>query len=142
MKIKQLSFYLGAIILVIILFSFTTSYGEANLKTASKIEGNYKMQSSIPNCGDSLQLIIQQSGIYINAAIAPLDKKSNEKSKNTIFDLSGKWQGQKLSLSGNSHTCKSVTAIAAGVENKEIIGKITISSSTSDFRAAKLEDSE
>ena len=76
------------------MFSVTTSYGEANLKTASKIEGNYKMQSSISNCGNNLQLIVQQSGIYINAAIAPLDEKlkdekSNEKSKNVIFDLSG-----------------------------------------------------
>ncbi len=143
MKIKQLSFYIVAIIFVLILFSLTTSYGETNLKTANKIEGNYKMQSIIPNCGDNLQLIIEQSGIYINAAIAPLGKNSNDKPKNTVFDLSGKWQGQKLSLLGNSNTCKSLIEIMAGVENQQIIGKITISNgtisnSTSDFSAAKL----
>ncbi len=142
MKIKQLSFYIVAITLVSILFLLTTSYGESNLKTASKIEGNYKMQSIVLNCGDNLQLIMQQSGIYINAAIAPLSEKSNEKSKNTIFDLSGKWQGGKLSLLGNSYTCKSLTEIKAEVKDQEIIGKITISNSTSDFSAAKLAVSE
>lgn len=134
-KINHLSLYLVAISFVIILFTFATSYGEANLKTATKIEGIYKIESSFPNCGENLQLIVQQSGIYVNAAIAPL----GDNFKGSVSELSGKWQGQKLLLSGNSNTCKSLTAINARVEGEQIMGQVVISNDTLDFTATKIE---
>jgi hypothetical protein len=135
--IKHLLFYLGAISSVMILFTIATSYGEANLKSATKIEGIYMIETSIPNCGDNnLQLIVQQSGIYINAAIAPLGEKSKG------LELSGKWQGQNLVLAGNSKVCNALTSINALVESKKIIGKITISNNTSDFTATQVDTPE
>jgi hypothetical protein len=135
-NLQHLTLYLGAISFVVILFTFITSYGEANLKTVSKIEGTYLIDSSIPNC-QNIQLAIQQSGIYLNAAIAPIGENTKG------AELSGKWQGQNLLLSGNSSLCKSPIAIAATVKTKDktkqIIGKITISNDILDFTATQLE---
>jgi hypothetical protein len=137
-NLQHLTLYLGAISFAVILFTFITSYGEENLKTVSKIEGTYSIDSSIPNC-QNIQLAIQQSGIYLNAAIAPLGENTKG------AELSGKWQGQNLLLSGNSSVCKSPIAIAATLKNKnkdkakQIIGKITISNDVLDFTATQLE---
>lgn len=136
--LHHLGLYIVAVSFVVVLFTFATSYGEANLKTASKIEGIYKIESSIPNCGENLQLVVQQSGIYVNAAIAPLEEISDRKSK-SVSELSGKWQNQKLTLSGNSNVCKTPTAIDGRLEGEQIMGQIVSSNNTSDFRATKID---
>jgi hypothetical protein len=149
-NLQHLTLYLSAISFVVILFTLVTSYGEANLKTVSKIAGTYSIDSSIPNC-QNIQLAIQQSGTYINAAIAPLGAKSEG------AELSGKWQGQNLLLSGNSKICN-VIAIAATIKTKDevktkdeaktndkaqqIIGKITTSNHVLDFTATLIETTE
>jgi hypothetical protein len=143
---KHLSFYLFAISFVIILFTLVTSYGENNLKAATKIDGTYKIETNFKsefNCPSiPLQLIVQQSGIYLNAALIPIELKSEAKPKVQISELSGKFQQNQLSLSGKSQICKSDLLIEAQISNKNLIGKIVSKGITTNFTATQIEPSE
>ncbi len=71
-NLKSLAFYAGSIGLVVALFSFTTAYGEANLKAPNKLEGRYRIAAqSLPGClkTDNLILTIQQSGVYLSGSL-------------------------------------------------------------------------
>lgn len=103
---KSLAFYAGAIILVVGLFGLVTTYGEANLKTAQSVEGDYRLKLPLTKgCsgGESAVLSIQQSGIYVAAALVNPDLKRSQTSFRAMT-LSGQWQNQQLSLAGKVPT--------------------------------------
>jgi len=133
---NHLTFYIGAIAIAIGTFAFTTSYGESNLKAPKDISGIYKLESSnLPDClnGQSLQLVIQQSGGFINAALIPVGDRTK------IYRLSGRWQSPNLTLSGHgSHfpTCKtSLIDITAQIESKILKGNINVATNSAKFAA-------
>lgn len=99
---KSLAFYGGTIAFVIGLFGVVTSYGEANLKTAQSIGGEYELNLPVSapcGGGKSVLLSVQQSGIYVAAALtnpALMPRLSGFRS----MTLSGQWQNQRLILAG------------------------------------------
>ncbi|WP_353931645.1 hypothetical protein WJM97_03400 [Okeanomitos corallinicola TIOX110] len=94
-----------AIASALVLFKTVTAYGENHLRATSLIHTRYHLQinQNLPNCQKTNKLIlkIQQSGIYINAALLPI--KTNAATK-TPLNLTGKFKDQKLTLSGNINT--------------------------------------
>ncbi len=99
---KSLVFYGGAIAFVVGLFGVVTAYGEANLKAAQSIGGEYQISLPVSapcGGGKSVLLSVQQSGIYVAAALTnPALMRSPSVSKS--MTLSGQWQNQRLSLTG------------------------------------------
>jgi hypothetical protein len=104
-SVKSLAFYGLSLGFVVTLFGVVTTYGEANLKASPPITGDYSFRlppSAGCSSGKQVNLFIQQSGIYISAAllnvqdpIPPKEKLSakamtlNGQSKNRQFTLEG-----------------------------------------------------
>jgi hypothetical protein len=102
LQIKSLAFYGGTLAFVVGLFSVVTAYGEVNLKTAQSIEGDYLLKLPlIEGCKgeEPVMLSIQQSGIYVAAALVNPDLNSN-KMVSKPMTLSGQWQNRQINLSG------------------------------------------
>lgn len=99
---KSFVFYGGTIAFVVGLFGFVTTYGEANLKTSQSIGGEYQLNLPVSApCGDgkSVLLLVQQSGIYVAAALTnPVLMRSPSGFRS--MTLSGQWQNQRLNLTG------------------------------------------
>lgn len=152
---KTAIFYISTIVLVLILFKIITAYGESNLKASPSIRGSYQLeikpQANCSNPGKVL-LVIEQSGIYLNATLLP-----NESSKAVVeypkfFPLSGKLQQQQLKLVGtiaNLNICSysptgtaSSTAknpatnvqIQAELVGRDLQGKITLNSQSQSLK--------
>jgi len=134
-NLKSLAFYGAAIASVVTLFSVVTSYGNANLKAPPAVDGHYRLNAkNLPGClqTEELELIIQQSGEYLNAALLPersLDKKAIPRK----LLLAGKLQNQQLSLSGpipQLISCgkKSSVKITGQMQEKNLAGTITLNS--------------
>ncbi|HLO83556.1 MAG TPA: hypothetical protein VK203_00905 [Nostocaceae cyanobacterium] len=98
---KSLAFYGVAISSVLILFKTATFWGEKKLQAPALIHNIYQVNLSknLPNCEqiNTLQLNIQQSGIYLNAALVPIHPQRNF---NQQLNLNGMINNQNLSLSG------------------------------------------
>ncbi|MBW4615181.1 MAG: hypothetical protein KME21_18290 [Desmonostoc vinosum HA7617-LM4] len=98
---KSLTFYGVAIGSVLLLFKAVTAYGENHLQASPMISDRYRLTliEKLPNCekSDKLMLNIQQSGIYLNASLLPLNTNA-ENEKN--LTLTGIFKNQQLSLSG------------------------------------------
>jgi hypothetical protein len=69
---KLVLFYAGTIAAVVVLFSAVTQYGEANLRAAPKIQGQYRITQSTQTCLVGRALLIEQSGVYVNAILQPV----------------------------------------------------------------------
>jgi hypothetical protein len=99
---KTLAFYGGAIAFVVGLFGVVTTYGEANLKTAQSVGGDYRLNLPVSEpCGGGkpVLLSVQQSGVYVAAALTnPALARSPSISKS--MTLSGQWKNQRLGLTG------------------------------------------
>jgi len=95
-------FYGGAIIIVIALLKTITHYGENYLHPPKAIKNRYiiTLAKSLPNCHqvNSLILKVQQSGVYLNAALLPVSADSDRIKQ---FNLSGILSNQALNLSGS-----------------------------------------
>ncbi len=116
--LKSLLFYGGAIGFVVILFSFVTTYGEANLKPAPKIAGRYRLNArALPGClkTEALLLTVQQSGIYLNAVLAEPESTSAPAAKMKP-SLHGFWQSQQLTLVGPPTALKACQPTATEVQ--------------------------
>ncbi|MFB8787659.1 MAG: hypothetical protein U7123_02105 [Potamolinea sp.] len=133
--LRSLAFYGAAIGSVVTLFSFVSAYGNANLKAPPAIDGHYRLNAEkLPGClqTEELELIIQQSGEYLNAALLPegtIDKKAIPRK----LLLAGKLQNQQLSLSGpipqlTSCGKKSLVQITGKMQAKNLAGTITLNS--------------
>lgn len=100
---KSLIFYSVAISSVIGLFSLITAYGEAHLTPPPAIDGDYNLQiNPYPNCPNPNRLVlsIQQSGIYLNAALLPANVQTSDQAPPALT-LEGQWQQQRLHLTGH-----------------------------------------
>lgn len=156
LSLKTLSFYAIAIGSVTVLFKVVTAYGEANLKAAPAIAGDYRFNATnLPEClkSDILVLTIQQSGVYLSGNLksdgSSVDRKTTTAEKPT---LTGKWENQGLSLSGivpNLKGCgestgggsqKSLVKLRGIVEGESLKGKISLLENAvgSDFTAQRL----
>lgn len=154
---KSLVFYTVAISSVAVLFKVVTAYGETNLKAPPPITGGYRFSAeNLPGClkSNKLLLQIQQSGIYLNASLLPVDgnvesEKIGAEEKPSLF---GKWQNQKLLLSGSlphvtacnqsvnqTEGGDNLVKIEGTVEGETLKGKISLSSTSEvvDFTAQK-----
>ncbi len=154
-NLKSLTFYGGAIGFVVVLFSFATAYGEANLKAPNKLEGRYRIAAqSLPGClkADALILSIQQSGVYLSGSLLNADETSKtltaSKKKSS---LTGMLDRDQLTLSGvPSHIdeCQKIAPvpkvqIQSTVTEGAIKGKIRLESKAeSDFVGKREAPSE
>lgn len=150
-NLKSLAFYGVAIGSVVTLFSVVSAYGNANLKAPPAVDGHYRLKAeNLPGClkSEELELIIQQSGEYLNAALLPessIDKKAIPRK----LLLAGKLQNQQLSLSGpvpQLISCgkKSLVTITGKMQDKNIAGTITMNSlrKPTQFIAQKEPDTQ
>jgi hypothetical protein len=103
-NVKSLIFYGTAICSVVTLFAIVTAYGEANLKASRPIDGDYSFQlPPMRGCstGNQVNLSIQQSGIYVAAALTDAQAiKANDKKSSKAMTLNGHWKNQQLILEG------------------------------------------
>lgn len=110
---KSIGVYALAIGSAVGFFNLVTSYGEANIKAPQAIAGNYPIVAeNLPGCLQRKALLfnIQQSGIYLNANLNPIDglkpaaaSASQNRSTPTTDSrptFSGRLQGQQVDLSG------------------------------------------
>ena len=156
-NIKSLAFYGIAIGSVTVLFKVVTAYGEANLKAAPAIAGDYRFDATnFPEClkSDAFVLTIEQSGVYLSGNLKsdnkPVDGKTTTPEKPS---LAGKWENQGLSLSGvvpNLTGCgestgggsqKSLVKLRGIVEGESLKGKISLveNAVATDFTAQKVK---
>jgi hypothetical protein len=70
---KLVLFYVGTIAAVVALFSGVTQYGETHLRAAPKIQGRYRITQSTQACLTGRALVIEQSGVYVNAILQPVE---------------------------------------------------------------------
>ncbi len=99
---KSLTFYGVAIGSVLLLFKVVTAYGENNLKAPPAINGRYRLVfNDLPICekSDALILDIQQSGVYLNGFLLPVNASADTATA-TNPTLTGTLSNQQLSLSG------------------------------------------
>ncbi len=103
-SLKSLTFYGLAIGSVVTLFAVVTAYGEANLKAALPISGDYSFRvPPFKGCSAThpVNLSIQQSGIYVAAALNNAQTlKTKDKPSAKAMTLNGQWKNQQLSLEG------------------------------------------
>lgn len=116
---KSLIFYGVAISSVVTLFSVVSRYGTARLQAPTAIAGNYQLQiepSELCSEPPSLQLRIQQSGIFVNGAL--MATSPEVKPAGAIpFTLDGRWHSPELDLAGRS---PAITACGQPVERVAI----------------------
>lgn len=150
-NLKSLAFYGTAIGSVVTLFSVVSAYGNANLKAPAAVYGNYRLNAEkLPGClkAEELELIIHQSGEYLNAALLPegtIDKKAIPRK----LVLAGKLKNQQLRLSGplpQLTNCgkTSLVKITGKMQSKNIAGTITLKSlpNPTQFIAQKEPDAK
>lgn len=139
-NLKSLAFYGGAIGAVVALFSFSTAYGEANLKAPTKLNGRYRIAAqALPGClkTEALILTIEQSGVYLSGSLLNADEtdKTLTASKKQS-SLTGMFDREQLTLSGvPSHldACLKIAQIPevlvqGAVTEGTITGKIRLGS--------------
>lgn len=134
---NNLIFYGATVVVVLVLFRFTSAYGEAHLKPPPNLNGRYLTMTAPPGCPEASQLAItiQQSGIYLNGSMALAQTETA--TADTIppnpvppemFSLEGLWQ-QQVQLTGqttalanclNSPPIATVSLVGTIVESPEV----------------------
>lgn len=155
---KTLTFYGTAIGSVLVLFSLVTRYGNNYLKAPVAIGGDYTLtitpSASCPNPAP-LKLSIQQSGVYLTAALGATGPGNADTSQKP-FTLNGSWRANQVDLTGrvlHLTVCVQGQGTAEGrhstpvqiqgtLENKTLNGQISVepSSERQNF-TAQLEES-
>ncbi len=149
LNLRSIAFYAIAIGSVVALFVITTNYGEAHLQAPSKVGGRYAMQAdNLPEClkDSPLILSIQQSGVYLTGSL--LAEGSSEKTTKIAEErpsLTGKWDGQQLTLSGSLkefNACQGNLQIQGTVDNNQLMGKLRLDSTSETIEfTAPLQES-
>ncbi|XGV99401.1 MAG: hypothetical protein ACAF41_10750 [Leptolyngbya sp. BL-A-14] len=139
-NLKSLSFYGGAIAVVVALFSVVTAYGEANLKAAQKIDGRYQIPAqALPGCLKSEQLIllVQQSGIYLTGSLlASETAEALEKRATERPSMTGNWENQRLTLQGDASylpKCQGDVKIQGTIAQQSLNGTLSLSSAPGEI---------
>ncbi|MFM2063489.1 MAG: hypothetical protein RLZZ507_3159 [Cyanobacteriota bacterium] len=116
---KSLAISGVAIASVLILFRNVTAYGENHLRSTNLIHNRYHLTltQKLPNCEKANTLIfnIQQSGIYLNASLFPVNTNTDTKKQLT---LTGILQNQQLELSGKIDS--SIFCQTPSVQNSQL----------------------
>ncbi|HEY9642975.1 MAG TPA: hypothetical protein V6C57_20975 [Coleofasciculaceae cyanobacterium] len=135
-NLKSLAFYGAAIGAVVILFSFTTRYGEAHIKAPADITGRYPISNqTLPGCLNAKPLVldIRQSGVYLAAAL--VEAKADKRVIKAVEQrppLSGEWDSQQFSLTGSlTHiqACQETVAIAGTIQDGTMTANLNLDSS-------------
>lgn len=151
-SLKSLTFYGVAIGSVTLLFNVVTAYGNSNLKAQPAIDGKYTLDPKmLPKClkSQAVELVILQSGIYLNGAIVPTTKDDSAPSpRRQKPTLMGRFQNGELSLSG---TLPELSACASSPERelniegrvvKDILqGQIQLNGQTIPFQSRRQKPS-
>jgi hypothetical protein len=147
-----MSFYGVAILFVMALFSVTTNYGEANLKAPMKIAGRYRITAkNLPGClkSEPLVLSIEQSGIYLSGSLLEADERiQTQTAAKKKPDLTGLWENQNLSLSGDLIHLRScepeelTIQIQGSIAKNLLKGTLKLGSETVPFIARREENQE
>lgn len=118
---KSFLFYGSMIGAVLILFRFTSAYGEKNLKAPPDVNGRYLSTQAPPGCPDStrLALTILQSGIYLHGAVQVEEANAEAKDSPEKPTLDGRWQQSQVVLSGPTGGFANCTTPAA-TEAKDV----------------------
>lgn len=103
-ELKSVLFYATVLPSVLGLFYLTSAYGEANLKAAPNINGDYLTTAAPPGCPADRRLVItiQQSGIYLNGGLELVSATDKTPQHKTEHALSGYFQPQ-VTLAGPTH---------------------------------------
>jgi hypothetical protein len=152
-NVKSLTFYGVAISSVLLLFKVVTTYGEKNLKAPPVVNGSYRLilATNSPSCekSDYLLLNMQQSGIYLNASLLPINANADTTQqpsltgilKNQQVSFSGKINPEILCHPSNSQIrpSKSVVMEIQLKEQGKMTGQLMFNgvSQTLEFTAAK-----
>lgn len=152
-NVKSLTFYGVAIGSVLLLFKTVTAYGENNLKAPPVVDGRYRLSltTNLPNCkkADSLVLKMQQSGIYLNASLLPINSHADTEKhlsltgilKNPQVNFSGKVDPKILCEHSNSQVYpnKTATMQVQLIDQGKMTGQLTVSGipQTLKFTATK-----
>ena len=135
-SLKSLAFYGVAIGSVVLLFTVTTRYGEANAKAPQDVAGRYPISNqNLPGClkAKPLVLKVKQSGVYLSAAL--VEANASEKLVQAIEQrppLSGEWNNQQFMLTGSlphMEGCQETVAIAGTIQNGTMNGVLNLNSS-------------
>ncbi|ARV62353.1 hypothetical protein BZZ01_30325 [Nostocales cyanobacterium HT-58-2] len=146
LNLRSLTFYGVAISSVLLLFKVVTAYGETNLKAPPAVNSQYRLvfDENLPICekSDVLLLSVQQSGVYLNGFLLPVnsDTKASKLSE-TMSSLTGRLQHRQLSLSGKvprdilcnipgSQTQANISPVKIQiqlVDKRDFIGQINVS---------------
>ncbi len=108
-QLRFLLFYGVTLLVVLLLFRWTTAYGEANLKAPPNVNGRYLTTEPPLGCpaNSRLAMTIQQSGIYLNGALALVDATSDPQAPQPqTLTFTGHWQSQ-MSLTGKTQALAS-----------------------------------
>jgi hypothetical protein len=119
-SLKSLGFYGAAISSVLVLFKIVTFYGENRLQASPPIAGTYRLTPSVPSAclGENPRLAIEQSGIYLLGTLSI---------RGTNIPLEGRFQGDRLGLSGSAtslSSCADPLAIGAVAGPKTLTGTV------------------
>jgi hypothetical protein len=102
--LKSIILYSCLVLPVVGLFSAVTAYGSANLRAPRKIDGRYLLdQAALPECMQStaIALTIQQSGIYLNGSLLPIDASEQiAQIAEERPSLTGQWSNDQPSQTG------------------------------------------
>lgn len=135
-NLKSLAFYGAAIGAVVVLFTVTTRYGEANLKAPLDINGRYSIANqNLPGCLNTTPLLldVRQSGVYLSGAL--VEANADERVIKAVEQrppLSGKWNSQQFSLAGpltHLEGCQGTVAIAGTIQDGTMNATLTLNSS-------------
>jgi hypothetical protein len=125
-NLKSLAFYGVAIGSVLLLFKVITVYGENNLKAPRALSVKYRLvlSESLPDCAksDALMLHLQQSGVYLNASLAPTGGNATSSVIENQAPLTGTLTNDSLNLTGKVHhdvLCNYPVAAAAASPNSQ-----------------------
>jgi hypothetical protein len=149
---KLLTFYGVSTVGAIGLFVGITNYGEIHLKAAPLLVGSYRLETTnLPGClkARSLQLTIQQSGIYLSGTLEATEERTRDSKKAETKSnplLAGNWKNNQLTLTGQTakiQECAAQTSVILKAEasEKTLKGTIELSGETSSFVATRLENS-
>lgn len=147
-NVKSLTFYGITIGSVLLLFKTVTAYGENNLKAPPVIDGRYllTLATSLPSCetADTLVLNMQQSGIYLNASLLPVNPNADTEQqlsltgilKNQQVSFSGKINPEILCHHSNSqvYPSKSATMQMQLIDQGKVKGQLTVNGIPQTFK--------
>lgn len=150
-NLKFLIFYIGSVVLVGLLFSSISTYGNNYLKAPARISGSYRLEA--PNLATCLQsspliLTIGQSGKYLSGFLLSSEVTAQQsRSAEKRPTLTGEWEEDRWILSGlvselNSCPQNTLSIELRGYLNeKQLRGQLNlpeINSKAIDFSANKL----